>query len=67
MLEKKGIKNKMIYFDYWEEYYEYIIQNINMAVLRKAHFYSTDTCRLMKNESWKKDQGEKQIQTFNFF
>ena len=30
-----------------------------MAVLRKAIFHSFDICRLMKNQSWRKGQGEK--------
>ena len=39
-------------------------QNIIMEVLRKANFHSVDICRLIKNQSYKKDQGEKLIQTF---
>ena len=37
-----------------------------MAVLRKANFHSVDIWRLMKNQSCKKDQGEKLTQTLIF-
>ena len=37
-----------------------------MEVLRKANFHSVDICRLMKNQLYKKDQGEKLIQTLIF-
>ena len=37
-----------------------------MAVLRKANFHSVDICRLMKNQSCKKNQEEKLIQTLIF-
>ena len=57
MLEKKGIKKKIRH---------YIKQNIIMAVLEKASFNLVDICRLIKNQSRKKDQGEKLIQTYFF-
>ena len=38
---------------------EYIKQNIIMAVLRNANFRSVNICRLIKNQSCKKGQGEK--------
>ena len=52
MLEKKGIKEKIK---------DYIKQNIIMAVLKKARFHLVDICRLIKNQSRKKDQGDKLI------
>ena len=34
-----------------------------MAELRKANFHSVNICKLIKDQSCKKDQGEKLIQT----
>ena len=44
---------------------KYIKQNIVMVVLRKANIHSVYICRLMKNQSCKKIQGEKRIQNLN--
>ena len=35
-------------------------------MLRKASFHSVDICKLMKNQSYKKGQGGKLIQTLIF-
>ena len=47
----------------WGIFNKYIKQNIIMAELRKANFHSVDIFKLIKNQSCKKDQGEKLIQT----
>ena len=63
----KGIKKMMMDFDYCEEYLLSISkQSIIMVVLRKTNFHSVDICRLMKNQSCKKSQREKLIQTLIF-
>ena len=56
--EKKGIKKKKMGFDYCDEY-EYIKQNIIMAVFRKTNLNSVEIVRLMKNQSCKKKIKEK--------
>ena len=53
MLEKKGIKKKMMDVDYCEEYLTGIEKQIK-AELWKASSHLADICRLMKNQSSKK-------------
>ena len=53
MLEKKGIKKKMMDVDYCEEYLTGIEKQIK-AELWKASSHLVDICRLMKNQSSKK-------------
>ena len=53
----------------WEICKEYIQQNIIMAVLRKANFYSVDVCRLIKKKNQyckRKSKAKKLIQTLIF-
>ena len=68
MLEVKGIKKKMMNFDYCEEgiFKEYIKQNIIMAVLEKANFHSVDICRLIKSQSCKNRSRRKTDSNFIF-
>ena len=50
----------------WGIFNEYIKQNIIISELRKANFHSVDFCKLIKNQSCKKNQGEKLFQTLIF-
>ena len=51
----------------WGIFHEYIEQNIITEVLRKAIFHSADICKLMQNQSCKKDQRATLIQIFIVF
>ena len=65
-LDAREEKNKEKYNEFlllWGILNEHIKQNIIMAELRKANFHSVNICKLIKDQSCKKDQGEKLIQT----
>ena len=61
--EEKDKENDDGFLLLWGIFNKYIKQNIIMAELRKANFHSVDIFKLIKNQSCKKDQGEKLIQT----
>ena len=61
--EKKNTEKDDGFLLLWGIFNEFIKQNIIMEELRKANFHSVDISKLIKNQSCKKDQGEKLIQT----
>ena len=63
--EERNQEKKDGFWFLWGMFNEYIKQNIVMVVLRKANIHSVYICRLMKNQSCKKGQGEKRIQNLN--